>query len=120
MKVQIDLPEIPGYEYTGEYRCPKPDEPFMHVDRVCAHPGHLDEQFPILRKLEPKPTYRPFKDYEEMKPHRERFCKAGKNGEGKPLWWFTSAESNDRYDDYALMFNGLIFEDTGEPVGIKV
>ena len=31
MKIEIDLPEIKGYEYTGEYRAPKRRQSGLHL-----------------------------------------------------------------------------------------
>lgn len=54
MKVEIDLPEIPGFEYTGEWRVPNPFEPAL----VNGHPlacQHWHGQHFILRpKQKPK------------------------------------------------------------------
>ena len=50
MKILIDLPEIEGFEYTGEYREPKGGEPFMmegegklnaSTNGVCLHEHHI-------------------------------------------------------------------------------
>lgn len=119
----IDLPEIPGYEYTGEYRVPKLDEyylglhglPTKSLSSLAGSHRHL------LRKIEKPKTYRPFKDYEEMKPHRERwvfFVRKNCFVEICPLW--------DAYNQHSLsdtpaeicLFEKWKFEDTGMPVGV--
>ena len=56
MKVEIDLPEIEGYEYTGEYRCPKAGEYYLDGSgrTVSCHYGSRGDtygvRFHILRK----------------------------------------------------------------------
>lgn len=54
-KVTLDLPDVPGYEYTGEYREPKVDEYFycMYYGKQVKHGGTLggENASPILRKL---------------------------------------------------------------------
>ena len=54
MGVLIDLPEIEGYEYTGEYRCPKEGEYYLDGSGVSCHYGRRGDtygvRFHILRK----------------------------------------------------------------------
>ncbi len=52
MKVEIDLPEIPGYEYTGEYRPYTTGE--FYYDHGGAQKANWDSggYYPILRKKE--------------------------------------------------------------------
>ena len=56
MKVEIELPEIEGYEYTGEYRCPRAGElgynhatglPFTALESNAYMVSHL------LKKVKP-------------------------------------------------------------------
>ncbi len=51
MKVEIDLPEIEGYEYTGEYRSPEHGEafigPYANLE-ICV--GHVNRLSLILRE----------------------------------------------------------------------
>jgi len=61
MKIEIELPEIEGFEYTGEYTMPKVGEYYLDIhfkpfERVSIN---SNDPFPILRKLKPK---RVFKD----------------------------------------------------------
>ena len=55
MKIEIDLPEIEGFEYIGEYRIPEEDEWFLYgngsPEKVGLSP--IVHIFPILRKVEP-------------------------------------------------------------------
>ena len=53
MKVEIELPEVPGYEYTGEYRPPNIGELFWSNQKVveCSY-GSLTSEYPILRVKE--------------------------------------------------------------------
>ena len=66
MKIELELPEIPGYEYTGEYRPPKAGEWFCAGDGTATRAWHnFTSCHPILRKVEPsKPKYRPYKGAE--------------------------------------------------------
>lgn len=62
MQVTIELPEIEGFEYTGEYRVPGVDEYYFNNDdsaHLCITKWHKMYKYPILRKLKPK---REFKD----------------------------------------------------------
>lgn len=61
MKVEIDLPEIEGYEYTGEYRGPKCGE-FVLSDSLsiakaneCFKPMHILE--PVEKWIVPTIEY---------------------------------------------------------------
>lgn len=63
MKIEIDLPEIEGFEYTGEYRIPVKGEwgHRKHTDGAFkfGEVGLCADRWHILRKLKPK---REFKD----------------------------------------------------------
>ena len=65
MKIEIELPEIEGFSYTGEHRVPKEEEWFIDLDgspfrRGAFIPeGDEEDRYLILRKLKPK---REFKD----------------------------------------------------------
>ena len=73
MKIEIDLPEIKGYEYTGEYRPPRNDEWFLDTDHLeylavkAFNNYDIEYQYPILRKLDdPKlPTKWHFHDIDK-------------------------------------------------------
>lgn len=53
MKVEIDLPEIEGFEYTGEWRSPLKGEWYTHGDGVIqAAFDHTRTCSMILRKVE--------------------------------------------------------------------
>ena len=72
MKIELDLPEVPGYEYTGEYRSPKLDEPFKAGAGVRFGSGGMSAEFPILKKKAPKYSvigegHALFKTYVEIK-----------------------------------------------------
>ena len=57
MKVTLDLPDIKGYEYTGEYRNTESGEWFCNFKKQaeCAQggPGQIGP-YPILKKIAPK------------------------------------------------------------------
>lgn len=53
-KVTLDLPDVPGYEYTGEYREALESEYFYHLVSGKAQQADgipFDPPAPILRKL---------------------------------------------------------------------
>jgi hypothetical protein len=58
MKITLDLPEIEGYEYTGEYRAAKASEWFLDgTNKPYQYPtnNHASRiPFPILKKKAPK------------------------------------------------------------------
>jgi hypothetical protein len=55
MKVEIELPEVHGYEYTGEYRPPNIGELFWDNQKVVQCSYSLTSEYPILRvKEKPK------------------------------------------------------------------
>ena len=54
MKIELDLPEVTGYEYTGEYRIPREGEPFKGSTDVRFADAGITCEFPILKKKAPK------------------------------------------------------------------
>lgn len=96
-KVTLDLPDVPGYEYTGEYREPLKDESFwcMYSEKA-RHLGNVGsgQAAPILRKV------RTFDDYAHyvviLKDHPDR--KRVAQYEGGSFWvigtdeYFTPAQ----------------------------
>jgi hypothetical protein len=75
--------------------------------------------WPIIRKIEKPAKYRPFKDAEEFKPHRDR-------------WWYRDDKDGRRhfppssYSDYSHgganwrhKFDTCFFDD-GTPFGVKI
>ena len=51
MKVTIDLPEIEGYEYTGEFRMPKDGERYLSYDNFLSLSQGINEaSHPILER----------------------------------------------------------------------
>ena len=53
MKIELDLPEIEGFEYTGAYRTAEIGEYILIHDHVIECQGHSYE-YPILKKKAPK------------------------------------------------------------------
>lgn len=51
MKVELELPEIKGFEYTGEYRAPRHDEWFYNDDRVTKAESDYMAEYPIMRPV---------------------------------------------------------------------
>ena len=58
MKITLDLPDIEGFEYTGEYRTPVKDEYFANGEAAKLATVHACH-YPILKKKEPE--YKVFK-----------------------------------------------------------
>ena len=54
MKIELDLPEIEGYEYTGEYRRPKEDEYYKGTVDARQADSDSGSEYPILKKKAPK------------------------------------------------------------------
>jgi hypothetical protein len=55
MKIELDLPEIEGYEYTGEYRIAEVMEYFMEeLQASRLRESRTDSEYPILKKKAPK------------------------------------------------------------------
>jgi hypothetical protein len=54
MKIELDLPEIEGYEYTGEYRNVKEGEAFSEEGSAVVAMLDDDCQYPILKRKAPK------------------------------------------------------------------
>jgi hypothetical protein len=54
MKIELDLPEIEGYEYTGEYRPPQKNEFFSEEGKAVLSRHDSSCDYPILKKKAPK------------------------------------------------------------------
>jgi len=54
MQVTLDLPEIPGYEYTGEWRVPNPFEPALVNGHPLACQYWYGQHFILRPKQKPK------------------------------------------------------------------
>ena len=54
-KVTLDLPEIKGYEYTGEYRAPLCGEYWAESRTVFCMP--VEEHHFIIRKIRPRAKF---------------------------------------------------------------
>jgi hypothetical protein len=57
MKIELDLPEIEGYEYTGKNRQAKGEHYLTNANRVGFQPtplGYTIGHYPILKKKAPK------------------------------------------------------------------
>ena len=128
------IPGVPeGWELVHANRVAKPGEYFIDRAGNVLHWGAANESsavYPILRKIEKPAKYRPFKDAEEFKPHRDRWIK------------LTIAESDGvcfayqvaNYDDWGVIFGGsketyqavfnrYVFDNldgTAEPFGVRI
>ena len=50
MRITIDMPDFPGFQYTGEYRRPDIKE-YYYSNGVCFYAASkIDKEFFILRK----------------------------------------------------------------------
>ena len=55
MKIELELPEIEGFEYTGEYRIPLYGEYYQILREAQQNKGKTyNYNYPILRKKKPK------------------------------------------------------------------
>jgi hypothetical protein len=58
MKIELDLPEIEGYEYTGEYRIVEADDYYLEATNEAVFQptncGKTRGYYPILKKKAPK------------------------------------------------------------------
>jgi hypothetical protein len=97
--------------------------------RLCDYDsGYLNRV--VIRKIEKPAKYRPFKDAEEFKPHRDRWltrkdksdsthldgaCRVVAYSDGY-LWWADGRDSTykDEFD------HGRCFDDDGTPFGVRI
>jgi hypothetical protein len=105
--------------------------PVIGVDCVIDYNGDIvvfrgnpnvnsGANWPIIRKIEKPAKYRPFKDAEEFKPHRDR-------------WWrYNDAEDSEHVQppaayskigpmgsNWQQAFSGRVFDD-GTPFGVRI
>jgi len=94
----------------------------------------LLRQYAIIRKIEKPARYRPFKDAEEFKPHRDRWARVIKehNASGCDLDdWLTNSLRIMGQDEtgvcapggwltYGCAFECFVFEDDGTPFGVRI
>ena len=110
-------------------------KPIFKVDHVVSYDGqpmlcdyessYLNRV--IIRKIEKPATYRPFKDAEEFKPHRDRWICRLYNGrpDAKGCYKVSAYDdrgtfANDGKTSYQDMFEeGRVFDD-GTPFGVKI
>ena len=117
--------QIPGVPEGWELvRIDKPTHGEWFIDGVGLPKQYPYENpcggfFPIIRKIEKPAAYRPFKDAEEFKPHRDR-------------WWYRDDKDGRRhfppagYSDQAHggvtwkhRFDTCFFDD-GTPFGVRI
>ena len=110
-------------------------KPIFKVDHVVSYDGQpmlcdYDSSYlnrVIIRKIEKPATYRPFKDAEEFKPHRDRWICRLYNGrpDAKGCYKVSAYDdrgtfANDGKTSYQDMFEeGRVFDD-GTPFGVKI
>ena len=54
MKIEIELPEIPGFEYTGEYRPFVVGELYYDENEVQTATWNSSSCYPIMKAIKPK------------------------------------------------------------------
>jgi hypothetical protein len=56
MRMEVDLPDIGGFEYTGEFRTPKPGEHYLNLDtdRVLYCEGLNRAKSFIMKRCRPR------------------------------------------------------------------
>ena len=111
----------------GEYRLTADGVPLLGEERTVGC-------YPIIRRIEKPAKYRPFKDAEEFKPHRDRWARVIKehNMSGCDLDdWLTDSRRFMGQDEtgvcapggwltYGCAFNCFVFDDDGTPFGVKI
>jgi hypothetical protein len=94
------IPGVPeGWELVHAMRRATKGEWYIDNDGT-PHLQHMSKSVfphPIIRKIERPAAYRPFKDAEEFKPHRDR--------------WLTRIDENGQQIDGEFQLDG--FDDTG-------
>jgi hypothetical protein len=87
-------------------------------------------KFPIIRKIEKPAKYRPFKDAEEFKPHRDRWLTRKDKSDpthiggacrvvaycDNHLWWADGRNSTYKEE----LDHGRCFDDDGTPFGVRI
>lgn len=128
-----NVPGVPdGWELVRVGR-PVVGDFVVHTDgRVLEHGKdscvRMNENYPILRKIEQPAKYRPFESSEEFLPYADRKISRVGN-DGKKIPGFTIATScsdsgvwlGDLYSDWkSMLHRGHVFLDDGTPFGVKV
>jgi hypothetical protein len=130
-----NVPGVPdGWELVRVGR-PVVGDFVVHTDgRVLEHGKdscvRMNENYPIIRKIEQPAKYRPFANAEEYKPHRDRWvtridisddeaqpgaCRVGAYDD-QGVWW-----NNTQYQTWQTSFDaGRCFDDDGTPFGVRI
>jgi len=125
-----NVPGVPdGWELVRVGR-PVVGDFVVHTDgRVLEHGKdscvRMNENYPIIRKIEQPAKYRPFANAEEYKPHRDRWVR---HKDDTPDAAFRVLEYRDSgvmnisgepmyFDD---AFSELFFDDDGTPFGVRI
>ena len=74
MKVEIEVPELPGYEYTGEYRPFVFGEFFYDKNEVHKATWNSSSCYPIMKAIKPKEKPK-IKLYQWLINHNTNFGK---------------------------------------------
>ena len=108
--------EAVSFDYVsdGEHWLDKDGDPMQHTSSVRTQCKRL-----IIRKIERPARYRPFKDAEEFKPHRDRWWRFNDTPDGLI---FPHSPYNDNGPSgctWQQAFNGRAFDD-GTPFGVRI
>jgi len=127
------IPGVPeGWELV-EIDRPAKGEWFIDVaGRPKEYPYEVNRGgvFPIIRKIEKPAKYRPFKDAEEYRPHRDRWLTRKDKSDlthvdgacrvvaycDTHVWWSDGRSST--YKDE--LDSGRCFDDDGTPFGVRI
>jgi hypothetical protein len=123
--------EAVSFDYVSDGECwlDKDGDPIQHTSSVRTQCKRL-----IVRKIEKPAAYRPFKDAEEFKPHRDRWARVIKehNMSGCDLDdWLTDSLRFMGQDEtgvcapggwltYGCAFDCFVFDDDGTPFGVRI
>jgi hypothetical protein len=130
------IPGVPeGWELVHAFRRAVKGEWYIDNDGT-PHLQHMSKSVfphPIIRKIEKPAAYRPFKDAEEFKPHRDRWVRVVGDCDDCE---FDPDDIGDvckiqLYNDTAIIFyhncvcyhsgfQCLVFDDDGTPFGVKI
>jgi hypothetical protein len=128
------IPGVPeGWELVHANRAVMPGECFIDRAGNVLHWGAEAESaavYPIIRKIEKPAKYRPFKDAEEFKPHRDRFIKLTIAESDGVCFTYRVASYDDwgvvfggSKETYQAVFNRYVFDNldgTTEPFGVRI
>lgn len=90
MKIEIDLPEIEGFEYTGLFRVPEVDEYYLNKEGFshhCVKQWHGMHCYFILRKIVPKREFKDGAFYPVQMDGLNKVVYAELSPRSNPIFW---------------------------------